>query len=388
MTNDDDDTSTQTLETVAEKVTENDIPTTAPPPQDSHNTKSEAAMESLSAIIPSIPPSQNPSHSLLQDPQISDQITALLRHPSSGTGDNNLCRWLYDTFQSGDPKLQLVVIRFVPVIACAYLSRATLRRPLAGFEAILLALYAHETTSRAGQPVTVNVPDMSNPSLYHEPTSPTKNSTNNSTSLHISVVSPSLEPHRTVRSTRRAWIVGVALELYYSKIYEMPLNSKVEFCESVRVWACGESGPSQLGEEQGRRISLPWELLQPIMRVLGHCIVYCGGSKDNMVIFDAAMVACKALHERAVQDINPKGILVTESLLRLGNSSIISLEEPNDNKDQENDTYCDKNDNNGHLQLLGDSTDEEEEDDDDDESEDICSDINNHSGPITGDLEY
>ncbi|XP_062099720.1 uncharacterized protein LOC133805554 [Humulus lupulus] len=301
-------------------------------PVDSHYSKSQTAIQSLSAILPSIPPSlstsPNPSHSLLHDPQVSTQISTLLRHPSSGTGDNHLCRWLYDTFQSGDPHLQLVVICYVPVIACAYLSRATLRRPLAGFEAILLALYAHETTSRAGQPLTVNIPDMSHPSLYHEPTTPTKN---NSTSLHLAVVSPSLEPHRTVRSTRRAWIVGVAMELYYSKIYAMPTSSKVEFCEFVRVWAGeqrdeseGESGPSELGE--GKRISLPWELLQPIMRTLGHCVVGCGRNKE---IFDAAMAACKGLHGRAVHDINPKAILATESLLRLGNISL----EPDDDAD-------------------------------------------------------
>ncbi|KAJ4850270.1 hypothetical protein Tsubulata_015875 [Turnera subulata] len=39
---------------------------------------------------------------------------------------------------------------FLPTIAGQYLSLVALRKPLAGFEAVLLALYSHETTSRSG----------------------------------------------------------------------------------------------------------------------------------------------------------------------------------------------------------------------------------------------
>lgn len=326
-------------------------------------SKYQTAIQSLFSILPSIPPSQNPPHSLLHDPEVSTHISSLLRHPSSGTGDNNLCRWLYDSFQSGHPGLQLLVLRFVPIIAGAYLSRASLRRPLAGFEAILLALYAHETSSRAGQPVTINVPDLSHPSLYHESKTPANSS---ATSLNLAVVSPSLEPHGKVRSTRRARIVGVALELYYSKISDMPASSKIEFCEFCGVWAGGyhdhdhdepevpsrlgdgnggESGPSQLGK--GRSIPLPWELLQPILRILGHCMVCCGRDKE---VFDAAKAACRSLHGRAMHDIDPKAILATESLLRLGNMTSSEADDVDNN-----DHVCDHDDDN---QQLGPTDDE------------------------------
>ncbi|KAJ4851560.1 hypothetical protein Tsubulata_042702 [Turnera subulata] len=46
-------------------------------------------------------------------------------------------RWLYETFQSLQPDLQLVVFRFLSTIAGLYLSRVTLGKPLAGFEAVL-----------------------------------------------------------------------------------------------------------------------------------------------------------------------------------------------------------------------------------------------------------
>ncbi|XP_059663539.1 uncharacterized protein LOC132309232 [Cornus florida] len=302
-------------------------------------TKSERAIQSLSPILTSIPPpllsADNPAFSLLHDPDVASQISALLREPDSGAGENNLCRWLYDTFQTSDTSLQLVVLRFLPIIAGVYLSRVALRKPLAGFEAVFLALYAHETAFRNGQSITVNIPDLSHSSIYHE----TKQTTtkNSSMELNLGVISPTLEPHGTVRSTRRARIVGVALELYYSKISQMPIDSKIDFCQFCEVWAgqdgniymdgiddkMGESEVSELGGEKDEkdkgvkegRIPLPWELLQPVLRILGHCMMGPTGSKE---LHEAACAACRSLYARSLHDINPKAILATGSLLRLG----------------------------------------------------------------------
>ncbi|KAF2322303.1 hypothetical protein GH714_010762 [Hevea brasiliensis] len=262
----------------------------------------------------------------------------------------NMCKNIYGSHLPSTPTRSSP---FPPYYRRTILSRVPLRKPLAGFEAVLLALYAHETTSRNGQAITVNIPDLSNSSVYHE----TKEaSRNNSTDLNLAVISPSLEPHGTVRSTRRARIVGVALELYFSKISLMPVGSKIDFCEFCEVWAgqegdmykenlgggengdsrgCGdEEGDSSGGggdegessggggkegessggggkegdssggggkegesrgggkegdssggggggggsvyEEKGKkegRIPLPWELLQPALRILGHCLL-------------------------------------------------------------------------------------------------------------------
>ncbi|CAN1247773.1 fam126a [Linum perenne] len=304
-------------------------------------SKIQSSIQTLSSIVPSIPPSlltsENPALYLLHDPDVSATISSLLRDPNSGSGDNNLCRWLYDTFQSTDPQLQLVVVRFLPVIAGSYLSRVALRgKALAGFEAVLLALYAHETTSREGQSVTVNIPDISHPSIYHEPKlPPSKN--NNATVLNIAVISPTLEPHGTVRSTRRARIVGVALELYYSKISQMPQDSKLEFCDFCDKWA-GESSSSSTSDEKkkkkngndvvdnddhnegggggggNKKIPLPWELMQPILRILGHCIM--GPAKDTQ-LYEAACRACRSLNARSLHQMDAKAILATGSLLRV-----------------------------------------------------------------------
>ncbi|OWM69075.1 uncharacterized protein LOC116210527 [Punica granatum] len=309
-------------------------------------SRAQTVIESLSAIITDLPShiasSDDPAQDLLHNEKVATQISDLLRQPGSGAGDNPLCRWLYDTFQTTDPALQLVVLHHLPTIAGTYLSRVAHDRSLAGFEAVLLALYAHETTARGGQSVSVNVPDLSHPSVYHESKEPSKS---NATGLHLAVISPSLEPYGTVRSTRRARIIGVALELYYSKISQMPIRSKTDFCEFCEVWAGldgsiyddGEEdddakggkehdqadGEAESRKEKGRkeagRITLLWELLQPVLRILGHCLL---GPVRNKELQTAASAACRSLYTRALHDINPKAILATESLLRLSKMSI------------------------------------------------------------------
>lgn len=180
--------------------------------------------------------------------------------------------------------------------------------------------------------MTVHVPDLSRSSLYHE-TSKGSNK-NDSTGLNLTVISPSLEPQGTMRSTKRARIVGVALELYYSKIAFLPVGSKMDFCEFCVVWA-GQDGNMYKEEEEddedddkhslepvdhgseGKkgRIPLPWELLQPVLRILGHCMM---GPSKHKALYDAACVACRSLYARSLHDINPKAILATRSLLKLG----------------------------------------------------------------------
>ncbi|XP_008775383.2 uncharacterized protein LOC103695755 [Phoenix dactylifera] len=315
--------------------------------------RAQAAINSLSLILGPLPEpltfSENPATSLLHDADISHDISSRLRHPGSGSGDDNLCRWLYDTFQSTDPGLQLVVLNFLPTIVGVYLSRAISRKPLAGFEAVMLALYAHETVIRGGEPQTVMLPNLTNPSLYHEAKAPTKSQ---AVDLNIAVLSPALEPCGTVRSTKRARIIGVALELYYSKIHDLPLSSKLEFCEFCVDWA-GQNGPleeekhgnfesdASCADQQGetvqvksgeekhgkkrRKIPLPWELFQPILRIIGYCLL---GGSNSEELKEAALVAAQRLHLRALHDVNPQAILASRSLLRLAKMPGDTILEP------------------------------------------------------------
>ncbi|XP_058106839.1 uncharacterized protein LOC131250567 [Magnolia sinica] len=360
------------------KTTSPDPPTLPNPTLVKTTSKAHSALQSLYLLLgdplpPSLSSSETPPLSLLHNTEVAQKITSLLRQPLSGAGDDNICRWLYDTFQSSNQDLQLTVLRFLPTLSGVYLIRAVARKPLAGFEAVLLALYAHVTMSRSAHPLTVTIPDISNPSLYHESSIQTKSlSKNSATELTVAVVSPSLEPHGTVRSTRRARIVGVALELYYTKISLMPVQSKIEFCEFCEVWAGQDgdmfkgcessttlSGPDCIEDdinggdeisneddgttsnvmrsksvkeecgENGGRIPLPWELLQPCLRILGHCLLGPTRSKE---LKKAAWATVRSLYARALHDVDPQAILATGSLLKLGKMEIDSMTEPLDDQ--------------------------------------------------------
>lgn len=67
-------------------------------------------------------------------------------------------------------------------------------------------------------------------------------------------------------------------------------------------------------ESKGSRIPLPWELLQPALRILGHCLLAPLNSQD---VKDAASVAVRRLYARASHDLVPQAILATQSLIQL-----------------------------------------------------------------------
>lgn len=319
--------------------------------------------------------------------------------------------------------------RYVPALCGLYLPRITSRREesLAGFEAVLLALYAAETKARNGCSIVVNIPDLSQPSLYHTPRIPSLSSPE----LREGHLSAPLEPQDTVKATKRACIVGVALDLFCRKIAIMPHKAKIEACQCalrLATLSCaheevltdipddggsssaigriernvdsnhqpgvaspsthmpeieivgpgelflGNKSPSHQNSFQnhnhqtmvsdagfspqhspsmkhtssnlqlavkhsqglwsgqtadgsldlvsslmqagnGTRIPLSWELVQPLIRILGHCLL--APLKNSEEVKKAASVAIKALHRRALHDLMPEAVLATRSLMRL-----------------------------------------------------------------------
>ncbi|XP_021839067.2 uncharacterized protein [Spinacia oleracea] len=223
--------------------------------------------DSLSSLVDS----DQPARSLLDSYEAYSAMSSAL----SGSGDDPLCQWLYDTFlQSSDHSeldFRLVVVSLVPLIAGLYLSRihtfsttspAAHGSPsLAGFEAVLLALYSSEVKSRAGKPLLVSIPSPAylshHPSLYHTLTpqphpSPSHNSnyfsrsssssspsgvSGNGIEIGVGVISPPLERQIGIQSTKRASIVGVAFHCFFKHISQMPLWSKVDLCRFAALWA-------------------------------------------------------------------------------------------------------------------------------------------------------
>ncbi|KAJ0236452.1 hypothetical protein HA466_0257530 [Hirschfeldia incana] len=318
-----------------------------------------SSLLSSSTPISSLADSDRPALSLLSSRPAYSSISSSLRDPSSGSGSDPLCQWLYETYLTSDQPLRLVVLSFLPLLAGTYLSRihssdSASLPSLSGFEAVLLAIHAAEVKSRAGKAVLVHVPDLSQPSLYHAPR-------NNGSSRHVAeasvgVLSPQLEPQVAVKSTKRAGIVGVGMQCYFKEISQMPAWSKLEFCGFAAAWAgqdcdCkgkidGDGGKvlaltngfvdslngsseieAEIEEEEeevvssnggGVRIPLPWEILQPTLRILGHCLLSPLNSED---VKDAASNAVRSLYARASHDLNPQAILATRSLVNLDASA-------------------------------------------------------------------
>lgn len=164
-----------------------------------------------------------------------------------------------------------------------------------------------------------------------------------------------------MKSTKRATIVGVALDCYYKQISQMPIWSKLDFCRFAADWAgqdcpcrsefdernqlqeiveemegleisengsgsgqtsengsgsvaISENGSGDSGAKNRGRIPLPWELLQPVLRILGHCLL---APLNGEEIKDAAAVAVRCLYARANHELVPQAILATRSLIQL-----------------------------------------------------------------------
>jgi len=87
------------------------------------------------------------------------------------------------------------------------------------------------------------------------------------------------------------------------------VDKDYDFCVVWFGQKDGDGGRERMGKEE--RIPLPWGLLTPVLRILGHCIV---GTRVNGGVFDAA---CRSLYARSIHDINARAILAIGSLLRL-----------------------------------------------------------------------
>eukprot|EP00250_Pteridium_aquilinum_P013058 c21104_g3_i1 orf=66-1532(+) len=373
--------------------------------------------------------SERPAKGLLEEESVAHAILTRLISPSSGHGQDPICHWLYDTFETGEPDLQAIVLRFIPAICGLFLPRVTshVEGSLAGFEAVLLALYTAEAKARNGRSLVVHVADLSQPSLYHTPRIPSYSRVE----PRIGRISAALEPQDAVRATKRACIVGIALDLFYRRIAFMPSEAKIEACQCALRWAylsCskdqesmdatedgdastingngervldsnyylgtpsptrqvpeieivgpgelffGNKSPSHWSSSQhylhshvvtemssspkwspalkdspiepsraqmsnqvslptlqnnntqldfvsllmqagnGARVQLSWELLQPLLKILGHCLL---APSNSVGVKEAASAAIGALHRRAFHDLLPEAMLATQSLLRL-----------------------------------------------------------------------
>ncbi|KAJ4771665.1 hyccin [Rhynchospora pubera] len=323
-------------------------------------SRAQPVIDSLSLILGPIADSNehsdNPAMSLLHNQTISRDIMCRLRLATSGSGTDDLCRWLYDTFQSNIADLQLVVISYIPTLAGVYLSRCnSSKETFSGFEAVFLALYSHEMVICGAEACIIRIPN--NIRIPGASESGKANSKGKATAAEPdsieAIVSPALEPCNTVRATKRGLIVSIAFDLYYNDISLMPVCSKIEFCEFCIIWAGQDelAGAERLDKEEYNvqeeeeenakekeeeldkkkehkqkndrcnQVPLPWELFQSVLRISGHCLL---GPTNSKELKEKALKAAKCLHARALRDFHSKAMLASRSLVRLGDM----IEEP------------------------------------------------------------
>lgn len=83
----------------------------------------------------------------------------------------------------------------------------------------------------------------------------------------------------------------------------------------------GVETAQETSSPRGSRIPLPWELFQPVLRIVGHCLLAPLNSQE---VKDAASMAVRRLYARAMHDILPQAILGTRSLIQLDKRARLS----------------------------------------------------------------
>ncbi|GER45561.1 hypothetical protein STAS_22516 [Striga asiatica] len=131
---------------------------------------------------------------------------------------------------------------------------------LSGFEVVLLTVYSTETKARNGKPVTICIPD---------------------------------------------------LDCYYKQIFpDAELGVEIESVrERVKDFVIQEHNSTNGGEKL-HKFLCQWELLQPVLRILEHCLL---GLLNADEVEDATSMAIHRMYARASNDLVPQAILATRS---------------------------------------------------------------------------
>uniref|UniRef100_A0A0A9A3S5 Uncharacterized protein n=1 Tax=Arundo donax TaxID=35708 RepID=A0A0A9A3S5_ARUDO len=97
-------------------------------------------------------------------------------------------------------------------------------------------------------------------------------------------------------------------------------NGKELEDELARMRVNGDNSGRNCNDEEVKeaRVPLPWELLQPVMRVLGHCLL---APLNPPEVRDAAAEAVRVVYARACHDLVPQAILAARSLIELDKSA-------------------------------------------------------------------
>ncbi|KAH0969229.1 hypothetical protein GBA52_028911 [Prunus armeniaca] len=204
-------------------------------------SRTRSRIHSLSSLLPLLSPPVSPPS---PTPILPCPLPSVLSLESYDADPTPLCHWLYDTFLSSDPPSTTRRFSFLP---CPLWPL-----PLPGPFSLLTLLSSFPRRLRSCSPRPLRRRDQGSKqqaccrfdprSLSPLSTTPLEFTSPTPRCRHfphqsIGVLSPPLEPQIAVKSTKRACIVGVALDSYYKHISQMPTWSKIDFCRFLASWA-------------------------------------------------------------------------------------------------------------------------------------------------------
>ncbi|XP_078454281.1 hyccin 2-like [Lampetra planeri] len=229
-----------------------------------------------------------------------------------------VCHQLLEFARSGEPRLRLFTLQFLPVLVDRYLTglaAAQGPRPRSDgcAEALLLGLYNLEIVEKdaTSKVLAFTIPSLSKSSIYHEPGSMGSVAIMEATLSGRDVVRVAYAgplPHRDVFSAQNRFeVLTFLLVCYNSVVVQMPSSSYQALCSMCsQVCISGFPRQKRIWKERRARIALSPEFMVQLLTGIYYTI-YNGG-------WDLGIEALDNVIYRAQLEFYPEPLLVGNAM--------------------------------------------------------------------------
>ncbi|XP_051818188.1 hyccin isoform X1 [Antechinus flavipes] len=227
-----------------------------------------------------------------------------------------VCHQLFEFYRSGEKKLLLFTLQFLPELMWCYLTMSTAwkRQSTGCVEALLLGVYNLEIVDKQGhnKVLSFTIPSLSKPSIYHEPSSIGSMAlTESALSQHglSKVVYSGPHPQREMLTAQNKFEVLTFLLLCYNAaLTYMPSVSLQSLCQiSSRICICGY--PRQhVRKYKGINSRIPVSSEFMVQLLTGVYFAFYNGE------WDMAQTALEDILYRAQLELYPEPLLVANAI--------------------------------------------------------------------------
>ncbi|KAM8980203.1 hyccin isoform X1 [Sarcophilus harrisii] len=227
-----------------------------------------------------------------------------------------VCHQLFEFYRSGEKKLLLFTLQFLPELMWCYLTMSTAwkRQSTGCVEALLLGVYNLEIVDKQGhnKVLSFTIPSLSKPSIYHEPSSIGSMAlTESALSQHglSKVVYSGPHPQREMLTAQNKFEVLTFLLLCYNAaLTYMPSVSLQSLCQICsRICICGY--PRQhVRKYKGINSRIPVSSEFMVQLLTGVYFAFYNGE------WDMAQTALEDVLYRAQLELYPEPLLVANAI--------------------------------------------------------------------------